>query len=141
MAATLEEWMTSRPRIGVSLVRIASVYLLAGLLLGLAMGIGQDFSLMSVHSHVLLLGWATLATTGIVYLVLPRCAGTRLAAAHFWLHNLGLPVMVVSLAAPHLGLPRAEPLVGVGSILVTVGLGLFTLNVLRNAGAPDTVQA
>ena len=73
--------------------------------------------LISVHSHILLLGWATLATTGIVYLVLPRCAGTRLAAAHFWLHNLGLPVMIVSLAAAALGEPRAEPLIGVGSIL------------------------
>lgn len=124
-----------------TLVRIASLYLLAGLVLGLAMGIGQDFTLMSVHSHVLLLGWATLAITGIVYLVLPRCAGTRLAAAHFWLHNLGLPVMMVSLAVEALGDPRAEPFVGIGSTVVVVALGLFTLNVLRNAGAPDPVQA
>ena len=133
--------MNSRTRVGVSLVRIASLYLLAGLVLGLAMGLGKNFSLISVHSHILLLGWATLATTGIVYLVLPRCAGTRLAAAHFWLHNLGLPVMIVSLAAAALGEPRAEPLIGVGSILVIVGLGLFTLNVLRNAGATDAVDA
>lgn len=133
--------MISRARVGVSLVRISSLYLTAGLVLGLAMGIGKDFSLMSVHSHVLLLGWGTLATTGIVYLVLPRCAGTRLAAAHFWLHNVGLPVMVVSLAAETLGEPRAEPLVGIGSTLVVLGLGLFTLNVLRNAAPADAVGA
>ena len=133
--------MSSRSRVGVRLVRIASVYLLVGLVLGLAMGIGRDFSLMSVHAHVLLLGWATLALTGIVYLVLPGCAGTRLAAGHFWLHNLGLPVMVGSLAAETLGQPRAEPLIAVGSTLVVAGLGLFTLNVLRNAGAPDAVRA
>jgi len=36
---------------------------------------------------------------------------------------------------------RAEPLIGVGSILVVVGLGLFTLNVLRNAGAPEVAEA
>jgi hypothetical protein len=132
--------MSSRSRVGIRLVRIASVYLLAGLVLGLAMGIGRDFSLMSVHSHVLLLGWATLAITGIVYLVLPGCAGTRLATAHFWLHNLGLPVMIVSLAAEALGEPRAQPFIGVGSTIVLAGLGLFTLNVLRNAGAPDSAQ-
>ena len=131
--------MSSRTRIGVSLVRIASLYLLVGLVLGLAMAIGKDFSLLSVHSHLLLLGWGTLATTGIVYLVLPRCAGSRLATAHFWLHNVGLPVMMVSLAAETLGEPRAEPLTGVGSILVIAGLGLFTFNVLRNAKAPDVV--
>jgi hypothetical protein len=133
--------MASHPRVGVRLVRIASVYLLAGLLLGLAMGIGRDFSLMSVHSHVLLLGWATLATTGIVYLVLPRCAGTRLAAAHFWLHNLGLPVMIGGLAAEALGEARGQPFVGIGSTVVVVGLGLFTLNVTRNGGGSDAMQA
>ena len=78
---------------------------------------------------------------GVVYLVLPRCADTRLAAGHFWLHNLGLPVMMASLAAEALGEPRAEPLIGIGSILVVVGLGLLTVNVLRNAGAPDTVES
>ncbi len=133
--------MNTRSRVGVRLVRIASVYLLAGVVLGLAMGIGKDFSLMSVHSHVLLLGWATLAISGIVYLVLPGCAGTRLAGVHFWLHNLGLPVMIVSLAAESLGNARAEPFIGIGATLVVAGLALFTVNVLRNAGASEAVQA
>ncbi len=105
------------------------------------MGIGRDLSLLSVHSHVLLLGWATLAITGIVYLVLRGCAGTRLATAHFWLHHLGLPVMIGSLAAETLGNPRAEPVIGVGATLVAAGLGLFTMNVLRNAGASEAVEA
>ena len=133
--------MNSRAWVGVSLVRIASVYLLVGLVLGLTMALRRDFSLLSVHSHILLLGWATLATTGIVYLVLPRCADTGLAVAHFWLHNLGLAVAMASLAAETLGEPRAEPLVGVGSILVIVGLGLFTVNVLRNARASDAADS
>lgn len=127
--------------LGVALVKIASLYLLVGLVLGMVMGLSQDFSLVSVHSHLLLLGWASLAITGIVYLVLPRCAGTRLALAHFWLHNLGLPVMLASLAAEALGEPRAEPLVGLGSALVTVGLALFTLNVLRSVGSGDALAA
>jgi hypothetical protein len=133
--------MNSRAWVGISLVKIASVYLLLGLALGLTMALRRDFSLMSVHSHLLLLGWATLATTGIVYLVLPRCAGTGLAVAHFWLHNLGLPVMMASLAAETLGEPRAEPLIGLGSILVIAGLGLFTLNVLRNARPSDVAAS
>jgi hypothetical protein len=129
--------MSSRGWVGVALVKIASVYLLVGLVLGLAMALAEDIRLVSVHSHLLLLGWATLAITGVVYLVLPRCAETRLAAAHFWLHNLGLPVMMLSLSAAHLGEARAEPLVGLGSILVMAGLSLFTLNVLRSARAGE----
>jgi len=133
--------MSSRTWVGIALVKIESVYLLLGLIMGMAMALSEDFSLASVHSHVLLLGWATLATTGIVYLVLPRCAGTRLAVAHFWLHNVGLPLMLVSLAALTMGEPRAEPLVGVGSTVVIIALGLFTLNVLRNAGASDVARS
>lgn len=133
--------MGSRAGIGVALVKIASLYLMAGLVLGMTMAIGKDFSLVSVHSHVLLLGWATLATTGIVYLTLPRCADSRLAKAHFWLHNLGLPVMLLSLAAENLGEPRAEPVIGLGSTLVIVSLGLFTLNVARNATGGDAEKA
>jgi heme/copper-type cytochrome/quinol oxidase subunit 1 len=129
--------MGSRGWVGIALVKIASVYLLAGLVLGMGMAVAEDFRLVSVHSHLLLLGWATLAITGIVYLVLPRCADTRLAAAHFWLHNLGLPVMMLSLAAEHLGEPRAQPLIGLGSVLVIAGLALFTINVLRGARAGD----
>jgi hypothetical protein len=45
--------------------------------------------------------------------------------------------MMASLAAESLGEHRAEPLIGVGSLLVVVGLGLFTVNVLRNAGASE----
>lgn len=133
--------MSAHHRLGVVLVKIASLYLLVGLVLGMAMGISQDFSLVSVHSHVLLLGWASLAITGIVYLLLPRCADTRLALAHFWLHNLGLPVMLASLAAETLGEPRAEPIIGLGSALVTAGLALFTLNVLRRGETRDAPAA
>jgi tRNA G10 N-methylase Trm11 len=50
-----------------------------------------------------------------------------------------LPLMMASLAAAALGEPRAEPFVGAGSILVIAGLGLFTLNVLRNASAGDAI--
>jgi hypothetical protein len=129
--------MSSHSWVGIALVKVASLYLLLGLVLGLTMAVTKDFGLLSVHSHLLLLGWATLALTGILYLVLPRCAGTGLAPAHFWLHNLGLPVMMLSLSAVTLGYPQAEPLIGLGSVLVTLGLGLFTLNVLRGAKAAD----
>jgi hypothetical protein len=129
--------MRMRSWIGIALLKIASLYLLGGLVLGLAMGVTQDFSLVSVHTHVLLIGWATLALTGVVYLVVPKCAEAKLATAHFWLHNLGLPVMLASLVLEARGEPRAEPVIGVGSAIVIVALGLFTLNLLVNAKPSD----
>ncbi len=116
-------------KVGIRLIRIASVYMLAGLVLGIVMAISKDFVLYSVHSHILLLGWATMALAGVVYIVMPGCSEGRLAALHFWGHNLGLPVMVVSLSLFKSGYAAAEPAIGLGSVLVLASLAAFTANV------------
>jgi hypothetical protein len=51
---------------GLRFLRIAVVYLVLGAILGLAMGISQQFALTPVHAHLLLLGWASLALAGVV---------------------------------------------------------------------------
>ncbi len=122
--------------IGLRLVKIAAVYMLAGLIMGLAIGISGNLTLMSVHSHILLLGWATMAVAGIVYMLMPGCSRSPLAKWHFWGHNLGLPVMMGSLALKDHGLSAAEKTLGASSTLVLVSLALFAINVVRN-GRPD----
>lgn len=127
--------------IGIALLRMSVIYLAAGLVLGLAIGISKSFWLASVHSHVLLLGWVAMAVSGIVYLVLPRCADSRLAPIHFWLHNLGLPVMLASLAMAAFGRPQVEPAIAAGSTLVLVSLIVFAANIFLNAGSVQTAKA
>ena len=114
--------------IGVGLLQISAVYMVVGLVLGLAMGISSNFSLLSVHSHILLLGWLTMAVTGIVYLLMPGCALNRLASLHFWGHNLGLPVMMAGLALRSYGQKNTDPVIAAGSTLVLVSLLLFAIN-------------
>ncbi|MFB3829136.1 MAG: cytochrome-c oxidase [Bryobacteraceae bacterium] len=121
--------------LGVRLTQISAVYMVVGLGLGLGMGISGDFSMSSVHAHILLLGWTTMAICGIVYLVAPGCARSRLAALHFWGHNLGLPVMMASLALKTYGYESAQPAIAASSTLVLVSLAVFAANLLRNAGA------
>jgi hypothetical protein len=118
--------------VGIRLLRMSAIYLMVGLVLGLAMGISGDFLLMSVHAHLLLLGWAAMAVTGITYTLLPQYSGNRLAALHFWGHNLGLPVMMVCLALQSYGNSQAEPGIAGGSILVTLSLAMFTVNLFRS---------
>jgi cbb3-type cytochrome oxidase subunit 1 len=118
--------------IGLKLVKIAALYMLGGLLMGLAMGISGNFTLSSVHAHILLLGWATMALSGIVYLVIPACSSSRLAKLHFWGHNIGLPVMMISLALVANGLSSAEKVIGVSSTVVLASLALFAINVVKN---------
>lgn len=113
-------------------LKIAVVYLFLGALLGIAMGIGQSFTLVPVHAHLLLLGWVSLALAGVIYHLYPHAGQTLLARIHFWLHNVGLPVFMVSLGLMLTGRTYLMPLVASAALVVLVGLALFAVNVLRN---------
>ena len=117
---------------GLRFLKIAVVYLLFGALLGLFMGITQQFGLAPVHAHLLLLGWASLALAGIIYHLYPAASTTRLARIHFWLHNAGLPVFMVALGLLLTGHESAGPLVGISASVVLLGLAIFVSNVLLN---------
>ncbi len=119
-------------RSGVLLLKMAVIYLLLGLFLGLGMAMSGQFQLRAVHTHINLLGWVTLAMAGLVYCLFPRLGETRLAHWHVWLHNLGLPAMMAGLSLYHLGYKEFEPLLGIGSMMTVAGLVLFGGNVFSN---------
>jgi len=113
-------------------LKIAVVYLFLGALLGITMGIFQNFALVPVHAHIGLLGWATLALAGVIYHLHLAAAKTRLAKLHFWMHNLALPVFMVGLSLYLLGHPALMGVVVVAGLLLLISLGLFMVNVLSN---------
>ncbi len=117
---------------GLTFLKIAVVYLFVGACLGLGMGIAQNFTLVPVHAHLLLLGWASLALAGLVYHLYPAASTTRLARTHFWLHNLGLPVFMVALGLLLTGREALVPLVAGSALVVLLGLAIFAVNFLVN---------
>jgi len=117
---------------GIRFLKIAAIYLAIGVSMGLAMGITQKFALHPVHAHINLLGWATMALAGLIYVQFPRAAETRLAKIHFWLHNLALPVMMVGLAFLLSGHDELVVLVEAGSTTMVVALVCFVVNVCMN---------
>mgnify|MGYP001315925029 CR=1 FL=1 len=118
---------------GIGLLKISAIYLAAGSLLGLFMGIRQDFVLTSVHVHVSLLGWLAFAVAGMTYVLIPACEASALARVHFLGHNIGFPVMMISLALYAYGFREAEKAIAVSSTVVVVSLLVFVANVLINA--------
>ncbi|MFS0575056.1 cytochrome-c oxidase [Sporosarcina sp. 179-K 3D1 HS] len=118
---------------GKQLIKIAVVYFLIGIALGLYMSITHVFNLATVHVHINLLGWMSLAIIGILYHLYPHLAGTGSAKAHFWLHNLGLPVMMIAIA---LAILTANPVffvtATIGGVITVIGIFIFGFNVLRN---------
>ncbi|MBU6470448.1 MAG: cytochrome-c oxidase [Gammaproteobacteria bacterium] len=113
-------------------LKIAVVYLLIGVIFGLVMGISHQFQYAPVHAHVNLLGWATLALAGLIYWLCPRAGGHWLGLVHFWLHNIGLPIFLISLFIVNSGHAAAIPVVAVGATIAAVGILFFTVNLFLN---------
>jgi hypothetical protein len=115
--------------------RLAAFYFAGGVMLGVAMGASGDHSLFPVHAHINLLGWVSMALFGLIGAVHPSITEGRVAAAQFWLHNIGVPVMLGALTLRIRGFPSAEPLVGVASIVVGCSVLLFVWLVYTRIGA------
>jgi hypothetical protein len=110
------------------LLRCAVVYALLGIGMGILMAASHDFSSKGVHVHINLLGWVSMALRALVYRAFPQMAASPLARLQFWLHNLGLPLMMVGLYQLLHGQTAAEPLVGVGSVIVALAFVAFAAN-------------
>jgi hypothetical protein len=123
-------------------IKIAVLYLALGVTAGVVMGITHVFTFTPVHAHLNLLGWASLALVGLVYHAYPQAAETRLATIHFWMHNVGLPPLMISLALMLAGNAAFEPVVGISSLVVASGVMVFVVNIWRTlpSGATRPVR-
>ena len=104
---------------------LAISYFVIGVAVGVYMGASGDHSQYPAHAHINLLGWASMALTGLLYRMFPSAAETRVAAWHFWMYNLALPVMLLAVVAIYLGKPQAEPVAGISAVIVFVSVLLF----------------
>lgn len=112
---------------------------LAGMALGITMGVSNDFTLRSVHAHVNLLGWASMFLFGLFYRAMPQADGT-LARWHYGLSLVGLITLTAGVAAIVSGEMALAPLAKVGSLLSIAGMGLFAFAVFRaTAGRPKVM--
>jgi hypothetical protein len=76
-------------------VAIALVMLVAGQILGLAMGVMENNRYLSVHIALVMLGFVTLAIYGVLFRLWPAMKMGRLAALQFWLASVSAVGMVV----------------------------------------------
>lgn len=117
---------------GINWIKLAVVYLIVGVAMGIAMGATQNFTLRPVHAHVNLLGFTTLALAGLIYSVFPQAGESRLAKAHFWLMNLSFPVMLGALALLLLGNAKVVPVMAAAEIGAALGVLAFAANLFLN---------
>ena len=117
---------------GITFLKISVVYFLIGISFGMYMSMTHVFDFASVHAHINLLGWASFALAGLIYHLFPALADHALGKAHFWLANIGLPIMMLSLIFFVTGNESAELFIAIGASILTLGILAFVLNVLMN---------
>lgn len=118
-------------KMGKTLLKISVIYFMIGISFGLYMSFTHVFNLATVHVHINLLGWMSLALIGVFYHLYPNLEKSGLAKTHFWLHNIGLPVMMISIAAAILGGPPIFFLLATaGGVITVLGVFCFGFNVL-----------
>jgi hypothetical protein len=113
-------------------LKLAVLYLIAGISLGIMMGASQNFTLRPVHAHINLLGWTTMGLAGLIYSVFPKAGQSRLAKVHFWILNLAMPVMMVSLSLILLGNMAFVPVLAGAEIAAALSIVVFAVNLFVN---------
>lgn len=112
--------------------KAAAVYFVIAIILGIVMGIVHDFTMSSVHAHLNLLGWVSMALFGTIYYLFPHAGNSKLASTHFWLHNIGVPIMQGGITLSMLaGGIIFTVFAIVGSLVVVIGGILFLVNVFK----------
>lgn len=126
--------------IGKTLIKISTIYFVIGTLIGYYMSIVHHYDLTPVHVHINLLGWTALTLAGILYHLFPQLAASKLGKIHFWLHNIGLPLMMAGLFLMiAYQLESLTAVIAGGATLTTAGILIFALNVWMNLKEEDAV--
>jgi cbb3-type cytochrome oxidase subunit 1 len=117
---------------GARFIKAAVIYFLLGVIVGLVMGASEQMQYTSVHAHINLLGWASLGLIGVIYKVFPEAGEAKLARIQFILHNVGLPILVLSMVGFANGMTTVGiPAAILGGLLVIASVILFVVNVFK----------
>jgi uncharacterized membrane protein len=117
-------------RYDISFLLLAVVCLIAGLTLGIGMGIAHDFQLMPVHAHLNLVGFVMLSIFGLTYRAYPALARSRLAGLHLFLSVIGAIVFPIGI---YFSIVHNFPFIAIGgSFIVFGGVATFLANLILN---------
>jgi hypothetical protein len=108
-------------------LRIAVLYALVAMALGIHMGMSQDHSQMPTHAHLNLLGWASMALYALIYRQWPAAGQTKLALVHFWVANAGALLLNAGVYALYAGNMALEPVAIAGSLITILGMLVFAI--------------
>lgn len=113
---------------------VAGIYFILGTALGLHMGLIADYRLGIVYAHIGSLGFLGLGLVGAIYLARPDMSSGIFAWAHFWLHMIGLPLLLIGLTMTQLdAFATGHTIALIGMLLLLIGAVALTINFFTRA--------
>jgi len=124
---------------GAKWIKLAVLYFIIGIFIGLFMSATIQLHWAAAHAHVNLVGWASTAIIGLVYTAYPKAGESILGTWTFWLYNIGLPILLISMfmvqTPSAVGFAHLFTFSGGGAL--ALGIILFIINVFINVHDAD----
>ncbi|MEX1082683.1 MAG: hypothetical protein WEC82_00040 [Xanthobacteraceae bacterium] len=116
------------------LLRVSVVLLLVGLIVGIAMGIKQDFTLAPAHAHLNLVGGVLMFLAGLYYRLVPQATVGILPKTQAWLQVIGAIVFPLGIGGVMLYGPEQFEVFTIGGALIVIAaIVLFAVVVFRTS--------
>lgn len=110
---------------------LAVLIAIAGMGWGIAMAISHDHGTAPAHAHLNLLGWVSLFLMGLFYRLHEDLDRSRLAIFQAAVWAAASIVMAAGIGLIYSGMPQAEPLAAISSIVLLADMLLFAWLVIR----------
>ncbi len=106
-------------------VAIGATWLVVGMVMGIAMGIANNFQYLPVHAHINLVGFACHSIFGMAYRHWPAMKTSRLAPYQFWIFVVSTPVTMIGLVFTLSNGPVVPTIIGSLGLLVGASLMIW----------------
>ncbi|RNA67027.1 cytochrome-c oxidase [Alteribacter keqinensis] len=117
---------------GVRFIKTAVVYFVVSIAVLTYMTLAGDQAAGPLFINTAVLGWCSLALTGIIYHFFPKAGENKLAHLHFWLYNTSLPLFLTGLLLELTNMNIIFPLLPVSVTLLSVAIFVFMYNVFSH---------
>ncbi|MFL0811217.1 MAG: TonB-dependent receptor [Agarilytica sp.] len=116
-------------------VMTAIGYGILGLILGIYMAATRNHSQLPTHAHIMLLGFVVSFIYGASFKLWLSEASGKLVSVQFYLHQIGTPILLLSLFLMYGNVVAAKslaPFLALSSILILAGMICFKVLFIKN---------
>ncbi|EKO3441062.1 TonB-dependent receptor [Vibrio fluvialis] len=113
-------------------------YAILGMLLGIYMAASHNHGQLVTHAHIMLAGFVVSFIYSLCHKLWLTNGDTSLAKVQFWIHQVGVLIMVVGLFLLYgqfIAMEVLDPILALSSILVLVGMVLMKVLFIRSKSA------